>query len=82
MRDFLKIAASSLIGAVILGTVAAAVSTYTLYDFLFTPGHTDHERGIAWSIVAASTLCAAALVLILGCIYGVVKLCFHAWRAR
>ena len=82
MRDFLKIGASSLVGAFIMGTAAAAVSTYTFYDFLFAPDNTDHERGIAWSIVGASALGAAALVLIIGCIYWVVNLCFRAGRAK
>jgi len=77
MRDFLVIATSSLIGALILGALAAAVSTYAFYDYLFVPGHTDHERGIAWSIVGASTIGAALLVFVIGAIYWVIKVCYR-----
>ena len=82
MRDFLKIGVSSLIAAFIMGTAAAAVSTYTFYDSLFAPGYTDHQRGIAWFLVEAATLAVAALVLVIGCIYGVIKLCFRAGHAK
>jgi hypothetical protein len=77
MREFLVIATSSLMGALVLGALAAGVSTFTFYDYLFGPGHTDHERGIAWSIVGASTIIAAGLVLVIGALYWLIKLCYR-----
>ncbi|HWB11562.1 MAG TPA: hypothetical protein VG826_20190 [Pirellulales bacterium] len=68
---------ASLIGALIMGAGAAAVSTFAFYDYLFGPGHTDHERGVAWSIVAASTVGAATFVLVIGFVSWVIKLCYR-----
>ena len=36
------------------------------YDYVFAPGHTDHERGIAWFMVAASSIAAASAAIIAG----------------
>ena len=68
---------ASLIAALIVSTAAAAVSTFAFYDYLFGSGHTDHERGIAWSIVAASAVCPASFVLVIGAVCWVIKLCYR-----
>ena len=77
MRGSLVIVVSSLIGALILGTVGAVVSIMTFYDTLFGLGHTDHERGIAWFLVGISTTIPAGLVLAAGAIYWIVTLCYR-----
>ena len=82
MRAFLRIVGSSMIGALILGSTAAAVATYAFYDFLFAPGHTDHQRGIAWFFVGASALGAAAFVFMAGFLYWIFQLFFPPDRHK
>ena len=82
MREFFVIASSTLIAALIVGAGAAAVTTFMFYDVIFAPGYTEHQRGIAWSIVGASTLGSALLVVVIGTFYWFIRLCFRVLAGK
>ena len=73
-----EIVGSSLVAALILGTVAGIASTMVFYDYLFEPGHTDHERGIAWFLVAASSIAAASAAILAGIVYWIITASYRA----
>ena len=78
MRSFLVIFSSLLVAALIVGTIAGILATMIFYDGLFQPGHTDHERGIAWFLVVASSIVSAMIVVIGGAIYWIITVSHRA----